>query len=177
MYGDYGGWLNGYASASGDALETARSAASNMSAGANPAYALTDFLTDFPQFAASCSAPSGQAPTIPSSIQTIFLNAANSSLPYSKYGEIWRYCMGLYIAHSLTLYLAATLNTTTVPGLVASAMPQSLISNKSAGIGSIGFSPETIARDIDGFAAFKATTYGQQLATFANLAGMGGMLV
>jgi hypothetical protein len=151
--------------------------AANLAHGANPAYSLTDFLTDFPQFSASCTAADGQMPTVPTSIQNKFLSAANDSLSYNKYGEMWSICMGYYIAHFITLFLAASLNSVSVPGLISASAPPSLVSSESADDLSKSYDTESIAKDLEGFAVWKATTYGIQLATFAQISGMGGMLV
>ncbi len=145
-------------------------AAANTGSTSNPDYELSDFTTDFPQFKDVCT-------TIPSSLLQKFLSIANSSLSSSKYGEAWRYCMGLFMAHFCTMFLSSTKGSSTPQGILAGAQPVMLQSSKSVGDVSESFDTGSATEDFKGFGSLKMTTYGQQLITFAKMAGMGGAYV
>lgn len=149
-------------------------AAANTGNGSNPAYALSDFTADFPQFAKICT---GDNPTIPAALSQKFIGIANSSLPSSKYGEAWKYCMGLYVAHFCTMFLSSTRGDSSAQGILKGAQPMMLQSSKGVGDVSESFDTSSAADDFKGFGSLKMTAYGQQLATFAKVAGMGGALV
>jgi hypothetical protein len=134
--------------------------AANIGRGSNPDYSYSDFIEDFPQFE--------QATNIPSSAIESFISIADSSLPYSKYGESWKLCMGLYTAHLCTMFANAAKSNG------ESAAP---IASESVGDVSKSYDTNSIMSDFEGFGALKLTSYGQQLATFVKLAGMGGMFV
>lgn len=155
-------------------------AAANLSSGTNPDYAITDFLADFPQFSNVCTSPDGGTtpPAVPTTLLQRFINMATASLSQSKWFDMWQYAMGLFVAHYITMFLSAS-QQTTAPGLVKGASPVMLQTSKSVGNVSASYDPSTIAEDMKGWGAYKATTYGQQLVTLAKTigAGMGGMLV
>lgn len=151
--------------------------ARNLSTGGNPDYSLTDFLADFPQF--SNQTVGGGSPMIMSSIpETLaqkFITMASAALAYSRYQDNWSYCMGLYVAHFCSLFLSASAGTTP-SGVASAAAPKSILSSKSVGDVSASYDTNAVVGDLEKWGSFKSTTYGQQLSTFANIAGMGGML-
>ena len=149
--------------------------AANINSGTNPSYTLAgNFLADFPQFNVACT---GASPSIPATLSQKFIDMANSSVSYSKYGEIWSYCMGLYVAHFCTMYLFAANGVDSTQGIVGHAKPVMLQTSKAVGDVSAGYDVNSIADDLKGFGSFKMTTYGQQFATFAKMAGIGGAYV
>ena len=85
--------------------------------------------------------------------------------------------MGLYVAHFCTMYLNASPTSTTPQGIVGHAKPALLQTSKSVGDVSASYDAGSINDDLKNFGSFKMTTYGQQLATFVKMAGMGGMYV
>jgi hypothetical protein len=161
----FAGW------SSSDYLLSQIPVAANLSAGANPPYAASDFLTDFSQFETAYGS------TLPQTLVQKFIDMANGSLAYGKYAEVWSYCMGLYVAHFCTLYLSASQNSSDASGLVSSAEPLLLKTAESVGDVSVSYDVNSIADDLKNFGSFKATAYGQQLATFAKMAGVGGMTI
>lgn len=142
-------------------------AASNLNSGTNPDYSKDTFLSDFPQLKVSCTATGDASPAIPDALLTKFISMANASLSFSKYAENWSYCMGLFVAHFCTMYLDASKDSS----------PSGLVTAKSVGDVSVSYDVNSIADDLKGYGTFKSTKYGQQLSTFARLAGFGGMLV
>lgn len=149
-------------------------AATNTNSGDNPDYAISNFTADFPQFQTVCA---GTSPTIPTAVTQKFIDMANESLSYRKYGSAWSLCMGLYVAHFCTMYLNASPTSTTSQGIVGHAKPTLLQTSKSVGDVSASYDAGSINDDLKNFGSFKMTTYGQQLATFVKMAGMGGMYV
>lgn len=176
MYEDfYGGMFGDYSST--NQLMSEIGPASNVNAGSNPSYALTDFLTDFSQFTSVCTAAAPATPTIPTTLSQAFINVANTSLSYGKYGELWRLCMGLYVAHLCAMFLYSASGGTTAQDIIGHSKPILLQTSKSVGDVSASYDTGSIADDLKGFGSLKMTTYGQQLATFAKMAGMGGAFV
>lgn len=154
------------------------SGASNIKAGDNPAFAASDFLAIYPQFKNSeTPLPSGytESLNIPDAVFDVLLAESNARVQYSRWHSQWIFGMCNYIAHKATMYLAATTTATSIPGLIASAAPKSLMSSKTVDSVSVSYDAESIAKDLDGFGDFKATTYGQQFASAAKLIGKGGM--
>lgn len=150
--------------------------ASNINAGSNPSYALSDFLASFPQFNSVCTATAPATPTIPATLSQTFINVANSSLSYGKYGELWTYCMGLYVAHLCTMFLDSSQGTTTGE-LIEASSASAPITSESVGDVTASYNTNAMMEDFKGYGTFKLTKYGQQLATYAKMAGMGGAYV
>lgn len=170
----------GYTTTQAQAIAADIPAAANLSDGTNPGYASTDFLASFPQFASVCTSPDGgeTPPLVPAALLQQFINMATASLSQSKWFDLWQYAVGLFVAHYVTMFLAAS-QQTTPKGLVAGAKPASIMSSKSVGNVSASYDTSSIAEDMKGWGAYKTTTYGQQLITLSKTvgAGMGGMLV
>ena len=60
----------------------------------------------YPQFAKT----ENGVPVIPAVVKQAWFNLAYASLSYNRYHELWRTCMGLFIAHWLTLFLQTQAN-------------------------------------------------------------------
>lgn len=157
-----------------DRLAAEIPAALNVNSGVNPTYTLDNFTADFPQFTTVCT---GDSPAVPTTLSQKFIDMANASLSYSKYGEVWSYCMGLYVAHFCTMHLNASQGATTANGIIGHGKPVMLQTSKSVGDVSASYDPSSVSDDFKNYGSFKMTTYGQQLITFAKMAGMGGMYV
>ena len=88
-------------------------------------------------------------------------------------------CMGYFIAHFLTLYLQ-----TMVEGEDAGAgdlgnkgRATGVVTSKSVDGTSISYDISSVMSDLDGWADWKSTAYGLQLATWAKMFSLGGMYV
>jgi hypothetical protein len=165
-----------WANISTQKLTADKAKASNMPYGGNPAYASTDFLSFFPQFTAVCTATGEVPPQVPDALLQNFIDRANASLSYSKYFENWTYCMGLFIAHNITLFLSAS-QSTTATGIISGAEPVKPTTSESVGDVSASYDTSVMTDDAQGWGMWKTTSYGLQLIAYAKLAGMGGMLV
>jgi len=157
------------------------SGASNIKAGDNPAFTASDFCGFYPQFKNPTTGEPvvgySEKLVIPDAAFNIFLDEANARVQSLRWRSQWKSGMCNYIAHKATLYLAATTNATDIPGLIASSAPRAQMSSKAVDGVSVSYDVDSIARDLDGYGDFKATTYGQQFASAAKLLGKGGMMV
>lgn len=143
--------------------------ASNIRYGDNPAYTLDNFYEFYPQF----------RNMVPDIVANSFLELANNSLQYRRYFGQWKFCMGLFIAHFLTLYLE-TMSDNDTPSadeVISSAAVRGIVTSESVSGVSYSQDVSTITNDLDGWAQWKLTKYGVQFASIAKLMGKGGMLV
>lgn len=151
--------------------------ASNVISGTNPAYGLTDFYAVYPVYG-----PRGVAPNItylvdPTIIQ-MYIDLADASIKEARWHTAWHIAMGWFVAHFATLYLQGTASPTgTAAQVIAASQSHFLMSSKSVGDVSVAYDTGTTSQDLDGWAAWKLTIYGQQLATMGKLIGRGGMYV
>jgi hypothetical protein len=150
--------------------------ASNIRPGGNPTdYTLETFLTEYPQFAET---DESGAPIIPDVVKQAWFNLAYNSLSYNRYHDLWRTCMGLFIAHWLTLYLQTkTEEGAPVRNIVNAGLAKGVQTSKSAGDLSVSYDFSAVANDFEGWGTYKLTLFGQQFITLARLACKGGMVV
>ena len=135
----------------------------------NPPFTVDDFYTQYPQFF-TLDKNDNPVSKIPLVILQAYIDLAHASITYSVYREYWIICMGLFIAHFATLYLQ------TMDDPLAGDTA-GLVSSKSVDGVSVSYDNSAITADMDGFGEFKATTFGLQLITFAQIVGIGGLYV
>ncbi len=160
------------------------STASNLRGGSNPPYALEDFYINYPAYGpreAPVENPDDE-PTITylvdPLIMQMYLELANNCLQESRWRSYWKIAMGWFIAHFLMLYLQGmTAAESPAAQVIAAGQARGLQTSKSVGDVSVSYDFSTAMSDLDGWAAWKLTTYGQQLATAAKLVGKGGAYV
>lgn len=153
-------------------MEVFRSA-SNVILSDNPEFTLCDFTSIFPVFIISDSIQD----SIPIEVYNLFYNMANASIKYKRYYNSWKYCMCLYIAHYLTLYLQTQNGDPGAQSALAGAIPKGIASSKSVDGLSISYEFMGAAEDLEGYGTWKYTIYGQQLATITKMYGHGGVWV
>ena len=174
------------------------SLASNVRGGPNPPYTLADFAEAYPQFFEPPTEPEAPdpdsaesyivdsfeeniielKPVIPMVMMETLLKLAHASIKHLRFRSAWKFCMGLFIAHFVTLYLETMIDPGADPATLAKAgQAGGLMSSKSVDSVSVNYDFSTVASDLDGWAEWKATTYGLQLATFAKMFSMGGMYI
>lgn len=148
--------------------------ASNIRTGSNPSFTFDEFISVYPQFG-----PNDQGKlVIPQPIVQMYIDLANACIKQARWHSYWKVAMGLFVAHFLTLYLQGTADPNSgAAGVLKAGESRGLIASKSAGDVSVTRDYSTIVGDLDGWAAWKLTTYGQQLATIGRLVGKGGMYV
>lgn len=143
--------------------------ASNIVDGENPPYSCEDFRAIMPAFSAEI---------VPDDILQHFIDMANAVVKEARWLALWKEGMRLYIAHFLTLYLETPQNGATRQQLLNGGKIQGNKTSKSVGQVSVSYDTGSQATsDLEGWAAWKLTTYGVQFATLAKMIGMGGMYV
>lgn len=159
-------------------------AASNLRTGDNPPYTLADFYALYPAYGprkTPSEDPEGE-PTITYLVDPIiiemYIGMAEAVVKESRWRPRWKFAMGLFVAHFLTLYLQSLANAnSTAAQVVAAGQARGLMASKSVGDVSVSYDFSTIAQGLDGWAAWNLTTFGIQFATLAKIVGKGGMYV
>lgn len=145
--------------------------ASNVRHGSNPVFLYSDFIAMYPQFDATY----GQ---ITEDIVQMYIDLANASIQQARWRTSWKLAMGWFVAHFCTLYLQSLASPDSgASAVVAAGEAKGLMTSKSVGDVSAGIDFNLVAQDMDGWAAWKLTVFGQQLATIGRLMGKGGMYV
>ena len=165
-----------------DRFHFARESAANVAAGEQGDYTVGMFLEDFPQFT-KLPDPREIDETVlkslvPDNMMQVFVDQANDSVLPSRWGSMWRYAAGLYVAHFSAMYLKTYAPGSRNAGEVAGGAQQ--IGNvKSASMGktSVSYDNSAITAGMEKWGAWNATQYGSQLITMARMVGMGGMYV
>ena len=148
--------------------------ASNLSLGSNPPYTIDDFLKVYSQFGKD----SNDNPVISEIVLQMYINLATTCIKQDKWFESWEIAMGWFIAHFCTLYLQGTANPNSgAAGVLQAGQAKGLDTSVSAGGVSVSTDYGTVAQDLNGWAQWKLTLYGTQLASMARIIGMGGMHV
>lgn len=151
--------------------------ASNIQSGSNPPFALSDFLSSYPQFG-QVDVSGNYTGIIPLAVLQMYLDLANSSVNQQRWQSYWQTAMGWFIAHFCTLYLQGSANINSpAADVLAAGQAKGLNTSESVGDVSVGVDYNLVAQDLEGWAAWKLTIYGQQLATIGKLVGKGGMYV
>lgn len=141
--------------------------AENIKIGDNPPYTVADFLSFYPGFE-----------IVPEPVLQTFIHLAHASVKQIRYGDAWQLCMGYFVAHFATLHMEGMADAGSPAGQVLEAgRARGLRVSESAGDVSAGYDYNAVAQDLEGWAAWKLTVYGQQLASLAKVVGKGGMLV
>lgn len=160
--------------------------ASNIRNKQNPEYTKEDFFKFYPQFTKkkfiTITTDEGEEIKeefiIPDVVIEAYVKLAHASINYGRYHELWEICMGLFIAHFLTLYLQTMADPdSSVKSIISKGLASGLPTSKSAGDLSISYDFSTITNDFNGWGTYKLTEFGQQLITFAKVVSKGGMVV
>lgn len=108
----------------------------------------------------------------------MYIDIATHCIQQARYHSYWKTCIGWFVAHFVTLYLqsVAGVNASAQQVMVA-AQSRGLQASKSVGDVSVSYDYNSIMNDLDGWAQWKLTVYGTQLATIAKMIGKGGMMV
>lgn len=162
----------------------ARSTAANVpQPGERGEYTAEMFRKDFPQFTKRIPPESEKGEEtvislVPEQMLDMFIAQANDSVLPSRWGSVWQYASGLYVAHFASLYLK-----TYAPGSDSAAQAAGRADQvgtiKSAAMGdtSISYDNSAVTAGTEKWGAWNATQYGSQLVTMARMVGMGGMFV
>lgn len=136
------------------------------------------FQADFPQFYTAATEDAPAACLVPPAMLELFVQMANESIQPDKWGTLWRYAAGLYVAHCATLYLRTYSPSSDSPGqAAATGALVGVISSAKLGSDSVTYDTDALTKATEGWGDLNATQYGQLLATKARLVGLGGSYV
>lgn len=115
---------------------------------------------------------------VPEAMLELFTGQANDSVLPSRWGSMWRYAAGLYVAHFSAMYLKTWSDgSASAAGVAASAGQPGPVKQASMGDTSISYDNSAVTAGTEKWGAWNSTQYGQQLVTLARMAGLGGVYV
>ena len=154
--------------------------AANIRAGTNPAYTVSDFLSVYPGFGkyTTVNNTTTFSGVVPETILQMFVDLAWVSVQQSRFHGAWELCTGYFVAHFATLWLEGNAdNGSSASAVLAAGQAKGLVTSESVGDVSISMDYSTIAKDLDGWAAWTMTNHGRNLATMAKMYGKGGIVI
>lgn len=173
----------------GAQFEGLHALASNVSADIG-SYTAAQFLCDFPQFTQKEAEPEAVSQDLgaaenepekePCSLVPLpmlerFVERANDALSPQRWGTMWLFACGLYVAHYATVYLRTwAQGSTNAADAAAGGATLGLVQSASLGVDSVTYDNRAILAATEKWGGLNTTQYGQQLATQARLVGMGG---
>lgn len=155
-------------------FQGAKSVAANVpQPGERGNYTAEMFQADFPQFYSAGDSP---APLLPEAMLQAFIDQANDSVLPSRWGSMWRYAVGLYVAHFSAMYLKTYSPASGNAAEVANGAAQvGVVKSATMGDTSISYDNSAVTAGTEKWGTWNATQYGAQLVTMARMVGMGGM--
>lgn len=162
-------------------FEGAKQVAANVpQPGEHGDYTMEMFQTDFPQFWQAYKEMGSEDEQykllLPESMLQMFIGQANNSVLPSRWGNMWRYAAGLYVAHFAALYLKTYAPSSDNSSQVATSAAQvGVVKSATMGDTSIGYDNSAVTAGTEKWGAWNLTQYGAQLVTMARMVGMGGM--
>lgn len=177
-------WPYNYINPMAPYFQAAKAAAAHMpQPGEHGNYTPEIFSEDFPQFR-RVSPPESEGEEekeeslVPEGILQSFIGQANESVLPSRWGGMWRYAAGLYVAHFCALYLKTYAPSSESAGQVAGNSAQvGVVKTATMGDTSISYDNSAITAGTEKWGAWNATQYGLQLVTMARQVGLGGVYV
>ena len=150
-----------------------RAQASGIKAPNNHTYTAAQFLAVYPQFGTIID----NAPVIPDAVMDMFLELTNEVVSEQRFGAMWEYACGLYLAHMLTMWMQGNVPEGSDPtDIVATGSSIGAVTSESAD--GVSYSLDTSAvQDLSGWADFKLTRFGVMYASIAKRLAKGGMYV
>lgn len=140
-------------------------------------YTAEMFQTDFPQFF-QLSDEGDPSSLIPGTMMQMFIDQANTSILPSRWGSMWRYAAGLYVAHYGSMYLKTYSPGSSDASQVANEASQlGVVKSATMGDTAVSYDNSAVTAGMEKWGAWNATQYGQQLVTMARQVGMAGMYV
>lgn len=164
-----------------DAFHNAKTIAVNVpQPGEQGSYTISAFLEDFPQFCQEYKAVGSEETQrkclVPESMLQVFAEQANDSVLPSRWGSMWRYAAGLYVAHFSAMYLKTYVPASQNAGQAAgNAEQKGVVKTVAMGDTSVSYDNSAVTAGTEKWGSWNATQYGSQLVTMARMVGMGGM--
>lgn len=149
-----------------------RTAAANIGRGTGD-YTVAQFRQDYPQFFRA----EGQ-PLLPETMLEEIISMANVSVQPDKWLESWKYGVGLYVAHYVTLFLRGYAASNETPQqAAASGALVGMVKSATLGDASVTYDTAAITAGTEDWGDLNSTTYGQMFANRAKLTGAAGSYV
>lgn len=155
--------------------------------GEKGSYTIEMFREDFPQFFKATpilqEETAGESqiqtvPLVPESMLQMFVDQANDSVLPSKWGSMWRYAAGLYVAHFSAMYLKTySTGSDNAAQAAYNAAQVGVVKAASMGDTSVSYDNSAITAGTEKWGTWNATQYGAQLVTMARMIGIAGMYV
>ena len=106
------------------------------------------------------------------------IQMANVSIQPDRWLDGWRYAVGLYVAHYVTLSLRGYAASNETPEqAAASGALVGVVKSATLGDASVQYDTTALTAGTEDWGDLNSTTYGQILANRAKLIGMAGTLV
>lgn len=136
-------------------------------------YTVEEFQKDYPQFFNAEGEFLGSSAMLAQIIQM-----ANVSIQPDKWLDGWRYAVGLYVAHYVTIALRGYAASNETPAAAAaSGALVGMVKSAKLGDASVTYDTAAITAGTEDWGDLNSTTYGQILANRAKLIGMSGTYV
>lgn len=149
-----------------------RAAAANLGHGKGT-YTVEQFRVDYPQF----FTVEGVS-LLPPSMLCKVIDMANTAVQPDKWLDEWRFAVGLYTAHYVTLFLRGYSPSSETPQqAAASGALVGVVKSATLGDSSVTYDTSAITAGTEDWGDLNSTTYGQMLANRAKLIGLAGTLV
>ena len=177
-------WPYDYINPMAPYFQATKAAAAHMpQPGEHGNYGREMFAEDFPQFFKVIPPENeGQEERkenlVPKGMLQLFIDQANESVLSSRWGGMWRYAAGLYVAHFCALYLKTYAPSSESAGQAAGSSAQvGVVKTATMGDTSISYDNSAITTGTEKWGAWNSTQYGLQLVTMARQVGLGGVYV
>ena len=149
-----------------------RAAAANIGQGRGD-YTVEQFQADYPQFFTAEGVS-----LLPPPMLCKVIDMANTAVQPDKWLDEWRFAVGLYTAHYVTLFLRGYSPSSDSPQqAAASGALVGVVKSATLGDSSVTYDPSAITAGTEDWGDLNSTTYGQMLANRAKLIGLAGMTV
>ena len=149
-----------------------RAAAANLGHGKST-YTVEQFRADYPQFFTAEGVS-----LLPPSMLCKVIDMANTAVQPDKWLDEWRFAVGLYTAHYVTLFLRSYAPSNETPQqAAASGALVGVVKSATLGDSSVTYDTSSITAGTDDWGDLNSTTYGQMFANRAKLIGLTGTLV
>lgn len=149
-----------------------RAAAANLGHGKGT-YTVEQFRVDYPQF----FTVEGVS-LLPPSMLCKVIDMANTAVQPDKWLDEWRFAVGLYTAHYVTLFLRSYAPSSDTPQqAAASGALVGVVKSATLGDSSVTYDTSAITAGTEDWGDLNSTTFGQMFANRAKLIGLAGMTV
>lgn len=149
-----------------------RAAAANIGSSRGN-YTVEQFQQDYPQFFNAEGNFLGSLPMLEQIIEM-----ANTAVQPDKWLDAWRYAVGLYVAHYVTLSLRGYAASNETPEqAAASGALVGMVKSATLGDASVNYDTAAITAGTEDWGDLNSTTYGQMFANRAKLIGLAGTYI